>query len=99
MGKVRAARAQTTVFLSFLREDGAWKFNLLSLFDFTDATLGAIAKQKNLTHAQMIDEELLRKYGPGRPRKSASRSALDCTPRRDYPDMTYQDWILRDPPS
>lgn len=64
LGKVRAARAQTTVFLSFLREDGAWKFNLLSLFDFTDATLGAIAKQKNLTHAQMIDEVLLTQYGP-----------------------------------
>lgn len=63
LAKVRAARAQTTVFLSFLREDGEWKFNLPSLFDFTDATLGAIAKQKNLTHAQMIDEVLLTKYG------------------------------------
>lgn len=66
LGKVRAARAQTTVFLSFLREDGVWKFHLPSLFDFTDATLGAIAKQKSLTHAQMIDEVLLAKYGPAK---------------------------------
>ncbi|MEV6237825.1 hypothetical protein [Lentzea sp. NPDC051838] len=64
LGKVRVARAQTTVFLSFLREDGAWKVELPSLFDFTNATLGATAKEKNLTHVQVIDEMLIAKYGP-----------------------------------
>ena len=66
LGKVSAAGVQTPVFLSFMREDGVWKFHLLSLFDVTDATLGALAEQKNLTHAQMIDEVLLAKYGPAK---------------------------------
>ncbi|MGW4215356.1 hypothetical protein ACWEIJ_45810 [Lentzea sp. NPDC004789] len=66
LGKVAVPPAQTTVFLSFLREDGAWKFELPSMFDFTDARLGAAAKRKNLSHAQMIDEVLLAKYGPAK---------------------------------
>jgi hypothetical protein len=66
LGKVSAAGVQTPVFLSFAREDGAWKFHLLSLFDVTDTTLGVLAKQRNLTHAQMIDEVLLATYGPAK---------------------------------
>lgn len=63
LGKVLVVRAQTTVFLSFVREDGSWKFHLPSLFDVTDSTLGAVAKQRNLTPDQLIEQTLVTKYG------------------------------------
>lgn len=63
LGKVLVVRAQTTDFLSFLREEGSWRFHSPSLFDVTDSMLGAVAKQRNLTHDQLIEQTLVAKYG------------------------------------
>jgi hypothetical protein len=50
----------------FVREDGTWKIDLQPLLELTEPALQEVAKQKNLTPGQLIDQMLAAKYGPAK---------------------------------
>ncbi|MFI6096354.1 hypothetical protein ACIA8G_12405 [Lentzea sp. NPDC051213] len=47
----------------FLREDGRWKLDLEPVLALTDTALAAVAKQKNVTVEQLVEQALVTKYG------------------------------------
>lgn len=48
---------------AFVREEGAWKFDLRPMLDLTDKTMADIAAQRNLTPDQLFEQTMVAKYG------------------------------------
>ncbi|MEU7481726.1 hypothetical protein AB0A63_37520 [Lentzea sp. NPDC042327] len=61
------ARGQQAPYrFEFAREDGAWKIDLRPLLDLADTGLAEVAKQRNLTPEQLLDQTLVAMYGPAK---------------------------------
>ncbi|NGY63609.1 hypothetical protein G7043_32290 [Lentzea sp. NEAU-D13] len=52
--------------LKFVREDGKWKFDMMPVLDMADAAFTGLAKEKNLTPDQLVEQVLVSMYGPAK---------------------------------
>lgn len=61
------SRGQKAPFgLQFVREDGKWKFDMMPVMEMADAALAGLAKEKNLTPDQLVEQLLVSMYGPAK---------------------------------
>jgi hypothetical protein len=50
----------------FVRENGTWKFDMMPVIDLADGAFTAVAKEKDLTPEQLVDQLLTTMYGPAK---------------------------------
>ncbi|MFS8097284.1 hypothetical protein LFM09_09085 [Lentzea alba] len=50
----------------FVREDGAWKIDLQPLLELAEPAMLDLAKQRNLTVDELLEQLLVAKYGPAK---------------------------------
>lgn len=52
--------------LRFVREDGAWKFDMIPVIELADVVFLSLAQEKNLTPEQLLEQVLVSTHGPAK---------------------------------